>query len=478
VLPAARRVARAAFGDDTLLLERYLERPRHVEVQVFADDHGACIHLFERDCSLQRRHQKVVEEAPAPGLPGNVRARMGETAVAAARAIGYVGAGTVEFLYDPERERFHFMEMNTRLQVEHPVTEMVTGIDLVAWQLRVAAGEPLPLAQHEVACHGHAIEVRLYAEDPARDFLPASGPVDWFDTPAGDGHLRVDAGVRAGDAVGVHYDPMIAKLIVHGADRHEAAARLVRALAATDVGPLASNLPFLRALATHPAWLEADVDTGFIRRHAESLAPARMPRNDALAAAAAYLLSTPVVEGAGPWERLRGFRLNLPRHERLRLGVDGDAVDVAARHEAGDIHLTLDGETLRLDAPRRGAGETVRYAQSGRGRRVRVHAQGEILHLDDGRARRSITRLPPATPAGDAQGHGAGQLVAPMPGRVVTLAVAPGDRVASGQALVVLEAMKMEHTLTAPGDGEVTAVGCTAGAQVDEGVVLINLELD
>jgi 3-methylcrotonyl-CoA carboxylase alpha subunit len=284
--------------------------------------------------------------------------------------------------------------------------------------------------------------------------------------------------VRAGDSVGVHYDPLIAKLIVWGADRREATARLVQALAATDAGPLVSNLPSLRALAAHPAWLAAEVDTGFIARHADSLKPAHMPRDDALAAAAAYLLSAPVAHDAGPWERLRGFRLNLPHHERLRLGLGEDAVDVVARREAGGIHLTVDGETLQVDSPRQGPGATVSFTRAGRERRVRVHTHGETLHLDDGAARASVTRLPPATPAGGAQVHGAGQLVAPMPGRVVSLAVAAGDRVTAGQALVVLEAMKMEHTLTAPAEGEVTSVGCTAGEQVDEGMVLITLELD
>ena len=477
-LPAARRVAKAAFGDDTLLLERYLERPRHVEVQVFADAHGGCVHLFERDCSVQRRHQKVVEEAPAPGLPDAVRERMGEVAVAAARAIGYRGAGTVEFLYDPAREDFHFMEMNTRLQVEHPVTEMITGIDLVAWQLRVAAGEPLPLAQDGIRRRGHAIEVRLYAEDPERDFLPASGPVQWFDTPAGDGHVRVDAGVRAGDAVSVHYDPMIAKLVAWGTDRSQAAARLGRALAQTAVGPLASNLSFLRTLAGHPAWLAGDLDTGFLARHAAELGAPRMDARDALAGAAAYLLAAEPEARASPWERLRGFRLNLPACTRLRLELGGEVHDLVVEPRRDDTLLHLPGDPVALASIERVDDGGLAFRADGHTRRVHVRHDGDVLHLDDGRARAAVTRLPPATPAGGGQVHGAGRLVAPMPGRVVSLTVAAGDRVSAGQPLVVLEAMKMEHTLAAPGDGHVESVGCSSGAQVDEGAVLVVLELD
>ncbi len=458
------------------MLERYLERPRHVEVQVFADAHGGCIHLFERDCSVQRRHQKVVEEAPAPDLPDAVRERMGEVAVRAAQAIGYRGAGTVEFLYDPASEAFHFMEMNTRLQVEHPVTEMITGIDLVQWQLRVAAGEPLPLTQSQVPRSGHAIEVRLYAEDPARDFLPATGALQWLSLPEG-GPVRVDTGVRRGDAVGVHYDPMIAKLIVHGQTRAEAVARLRDALGRCAIGPLSSNLTFLRSVAAHPQWAAGAVDTGFLARAAQDLKPAPMREADALLGAALWCASEPPAPSSGPWQRLRGFRLNLPPVQRARLAVDGAPFDarIEAVHDALTVYLG--GDTRTVTAVRRDA-QLLEFRDAGRRQRLRVHADGDELHLDTGLATAMVQVLPAATPAGDAAAHGAGQLVAPMPGRVVSLHVAGGDRVFAGQALVVLEAMKMEHTLTAPGDGTVESVACVQGAQVEEGTVLVALTLD
>ncbi|HSK40851.1 MAG TPA: acetyl-CoA carboxylase biotin carboxylase subunit, partial [Arenibaculum sp.] len=275
-LAGARREAASAFGDERVLLEKYLTRPRHVEIQVFADRHGNCVYLFERDCSIQRRHQKVVEEAPAPALPPGTRQRMGEAAVAAARAIGYVGAGTVEFLLD-EDGAFYFMEMNTRLQVEHPVTEMITGQDLVEWQFRVAAGEPLPVGQDDLAISGHAIEVRVYAEDPARDFLPQTGRLDHLAFPEPGPHVRIDAGVRAGDRISIHYDPMIAKLIVWDHDRPAAVRRLRAALGATQIAGLNANVGFLSAIAAHPAFLAADLDTRFIERHHADLLPAQAP---------------------------------------------------------------------------------------------------------------------------------------------------------------------------------------------------------
>ncbi len=481
LLPATRRVARAAFGDDTLLLERYLERPRHVEIQVFADAHGNCIHLFERDCSVQRRHQKIVEEAPAPDLPQDVATRMGQVAVRAAQVIGYRGAGTVEFLYDPEQRDFHFMEMNTRLQVEHPVTEMITGVDLVEWQLRVAAGEALPMTQEQVPRRGHAIEVRLYAEDPSRDFLPATGTLHWLTLPE-DAHTRVDTGVRRGDAVGVHYDPMIAKLIVHGADRGEAVARLRAALARARIGPLASNVAFLRAVAAHPEWAGGAVDTGFLGRRMDALQPARMTAADALLAAALWLAAAPAPAAAGPWERLRGFRLNLPPAERARLAMDGDPtsaepVDVSIEPRPGGATVRTAAGPRTVSGVHRDGG-LLEYREEGR--RVRLHAwlHGDALHLDTGEATAQVRVLPTATPASSDAAHGAGALVAPMPGRVVALHVAAGDRVEAGQALVVLEAMKMEHTLTAPGPGSVEQVGCAEGVQVEEGVVLVALALD
>jgi len=475
-LQAARRIARAAFGDDTLLLERYLERPRHIEIQVFADGHGNCIHLFERDCSVQRRHQKIVEEAPAPELAPALRDAMGEAAVRAALAIGYRGAGTVEFLHDPAADSFHFMEMNTRLQVEHPVTELITGVDLVEWQLRAAAGEPLALAQHEVGACGHAIEVRIYAEDPQRDFLPVAGALDWVELPAGE-HVRVDAGVRAGDRVGVHYDPMIAKLIVHGEDRAQAVQRLGRALGEASLGPIASNLGFLRALAAHPQWSRGALDTGFLAREQQALAPATLAADDALLAAAAWLASEPPPAPATPWDTLTGLRLNLPSRRIARLAAGGQAVDVVVEALGAGLTVHQPGTTRRLDRVLRD-GARLRLEEAGAARSVTVHASAGALHLDDGHATATVQVRPAATPATADTLHGAGQIVAPMPGRVASLAAREGERVVAGEALVVLEAMKMEHTLRAPAAGVVELVGCREGAQVEEGAVLVSLALD
>jgi 3-methylcrotonyl-CoA carboxylase alpha subunit len=419
----------------------------------------------------------VVEEAPAPDLPATVRERMGEVAVRAAKAINYRGAGTVEFLYDPDTQQFHFMEMNTRLQVEHPVTELITGIDLVEWQLRVAAGEPLPLTQQQVRCDGHAIEVRLYAEDPARDFVPATGPVRWLDTPD-DADVRVDAGVRAGDAVGVHYDPMIAKLIVHAPDRAATVARLRSALAATRIGPLVNNVGFLRAITAHPQWSAGAVDTGFLGREQDALTPAEIAADDALLGAAAWFAGEPAPAGSGPWQRLRGFRLNLPPVHRLRLAANGEPACDAIVSAAGDtLHVQLPGRTRTIEPGARSEA-ALAYSEDGARRRIAVHLDDSVLHLDDGRANASVQVLATASPAGADQHHGAGQLIAPMPGRVVSLAVALGDRVERGQAIVVLEAMKMEHTLSAPAAGSVEHVGCAEGEQVEEGSVLVALALD
>ena len=474
VLPATRRVARAAFGDETLILERYLECPRHIEIQVFADAHDNCVHLFERDCSVQRRHQKVVEEAPAPGFPPAVRERMGDAAVNAARAIGYRGAGTVEFLYDDTSGGFHFMEMNTRLQVEHPVTEMITGVDLVEWQLLVAAGERLPLAQEQLDVDGHAIEARLYAEDPDRDFLPATGPIAWFDVPDG---VRTDAGVRAGDAVSVHYDPMIAKLIVHGRSRHQTLASLRQALSDVRIGPLTSNLGFLRALAGNARWNDGAVDTGFLARSSQAFGGREMTPADVLVGAAVWCTSQTSEAHSSPWDALRGLRLNLPACHRLRLDISGEVTDlrVEPSNECTTVHLGTASHTV---SHVRRTDKVLRFRKAGHEHRLTVHEAAGVLHLDDGNATARVSVLPVATPSEGASLHGAGTLTAPMPGRVVAVHVSAGDRVETGQALVVLEAMKMEHTLKAPAPGAVTQVGCRDGEQVEEGVLLISLELD
>jgi 3-methylcrotonyl-CoA carboxylase alpha subunit len=490
---------------------------------VFADDHGNCVHLYERDCSLQRRHQKVVEEAPAADLPSQVRDQMAQVAVHAARTIDYRGAGTVEFLYDAHgghrggdhsaSNGFYFMEMNTRLQVEHPVTEAITGVDLVQWQLLVAAGEALPLSQEQIHISGHAIEARIYAEDPLRDFLPATGPVHWMHFPQSPG-VRIDAGITAGTSVSAYYDPMIAKLIVHGDSREQAIARLRAALHASDLGPLANNIGFLRDLAAHDQWLRGAVDTRFLAQASEQLRGQVLPIAEAALAANAWLVTAPPSAPLNPWNQLRGMRLNLTACERSRLRVAGTLTDCLVEHH--DEHCTIrlivhdaaqpvdgagtntdpnpdlgptainappsttesgDNQAHILHALRREK-ESVSFEYAGQQRRFRVHANGDDLYIDNGNARALVTVLASATPAQRSQFQGAGQMLSPMPGRVVSVLVAEGDRVAAKQALTVLEAMKMEHTLIAPGAGTITAVNCSAGEQVEEGVVLIAIELD
>ncbi len=482
-LAAARREALAAFGDGRLLLERYLTRPRHVEMQVFADSHGQCVYLFERDCSIQRRHQKVVEEAPAPGLPPELRARMGETAAAAARAIGYQGAGTVEFLLDADG-RFYFMEMNTRLQVEHPVTEFITGLDLVEWQLRVAAGEKLPLRQEQLAVNGHAIEVRLYAEDPERDFLPATGRLDHLRFPAAGPHVRIDTGVREGDSITVHYDPMIAKLIVWDSDRAAALRRLRAALADTEVAGLATNTGFLAAIAGHPAFAAADLDTGFIARHRDSLLPPSGPPSDTvLGLACVGVLLEREAEAAreaaasadpySPWALRDGWRLNEDAHDELQLRCGAATVTVPLVYRPGGWDLSLPGGTVAARGRLSPDGRLEAELGAVRRRAGFVRLGDELSVFLDGRGHR-LTLV--ATLPGDAPEHAAGGVVAPMPGTITALLVEAGAKVAKGQPLVVMEAMKMEHTLAAPADGTVAALHFPVGAMVEDGATLVDFQ--
>jgi 3-methylcrotonyl-CoA carboxylase alpha subunit len=480
-LEAARREAAAAFGDERVLIEKYLERPRHIEVQVFADRHGNTVHIFDRDCSIQRRHQKVIEEAPAPGLDDDQRRRMGEAAVAAARAVGYVGAGTVEFI--AEAGNFYFIEMNTRLQVEHAVTEAVTGLDLVEWQLRVAAGEALPRHQHEIARHGHAIEARLYAEDPDRDFLPQTGTLHRLELPPAD-LARVDAGVRQGDRVTPFYDPMVAKLIVWGADRPAAVARMRRALSATAVLGLRTNLGFLARVAAHPDFAGGGVDTGFIERHRKALLPPPGPAPAAALAAAALWRLRSRAEAAttlgaqsgdrfSPWACRDGWRLmgESPQDVVLRDGAEERTVAAVARG-AGWL-MRLDGSELGVGGSVLGDG-ALALRLDGVSRRVRVLARGpEIAVFIDGESWRFDEVDPLAPPAG--QDPGAGRLTAPMPGRVTRHFATPGALVRRGDPLMVIEAMKMEHTITAPADGVVSAVRFAVGELVEEGAELIAL---
>jgi 3-methylcrotonyl-CoA carboxylase alpha subunit len=467
-LDGAKREALGSFGDDRVLIEKYLPAPRHIEVQVFADAHGNVVHLHERDCSIQRRYQKVVEEAPAPGLKPKMRQAMGEAAVAAAKACGYVGAGTIEFIV--EKEKFYFMEMNTRLQVEHPVTEAVTNTDLVEWQLRVAAGEKFTRDQSEIALKGHAIEVRLYAENPERGFLPATGTLHRLRLPSQT--ARVETGVREGDAVTPFYDPMIAKIVAWGPDREAARVRLGRALAETGVLGVTTNLGFLARVIGDKDYAAAKLDTGFIERRKEALLALAPPVPDsALAVAALYWLAGEPA-GGDPWARRDGWRLNLPKAaQTLEFRSDDQLLTVAATASG-------DGWELQLGERRRQA--TASFAPDGAatltldGARCRavVLAYGETLTVSiDGESWR-LERVDSLAPPAGADVH-AGRLSAPMPGRVVQLLVAAGDTVRQGQPLMVIEAMKMEHTIAAPRDGAVETVRYAVGDLVEEGAELI-----
>ncbi len=490
-LESARRESRAAFGDDKVLIERYMAKPRHIEIQVFADSHGNAVHLFERDCSIQRRHQKVIEEAPAPGMPLAMREKMGAAAVQAAKAIGYLGAGTVEFIADASEglreDNFFFIEMNTRLQVEHPVTEMITGQDLVEWQLRVAMGEPLPLVQSKIPLNGHAFEVRLYAENPDTGFLPSTGKLRHLRLPAGADGVRIDTGVREGDDVSIFYDPMIAKLIVHGADRTQARMRLCAALEAVQIAGPAGNAGFLRAIAGHPAFASGDVDTGFIERHSAELIPANngvAADDTVLALASLAVLNTRVQQACAtaarsddpysPWFCTDGWRANAAGRETLRFVSNGAEVSILVEHAPDGMHLHLPGGekrarvtlangqlTAELGGCKIAAGVNIEGARitvmlAGHAHVIDLHDPVHEAELDEG---------------------GSGDIIAPMPGKLISVLVKAGDSVRKGDPLAVLEAMKMENTLTAPADGIVAEVNYAAGEQVDEGAVVVSFKL-
>jgi 3-methylcrotonyl-CoA carboxylase alpha subunit len=485
-MAGARREAKAAFGDDSLLIEKYLDHPRHVEMQVFADTHGSVVHLFERDCSLQRRHQKVIEEAPAPGLPDAVRQALGEAAVAAAKAVNYVGAGTVEFLY--QDEQFYFIEMNTRLQVEHPVTEMITGQDLVEWQLRVADGQPLPVKQGDLAVSGHAFEARIYAEDPQKSFLPSIGRLDHLVPPAESAHVRVDTGVVQGDSVSPHYDPMIAKLVVWDIDRDAALARLRWALAAYQVVGVATNVDFLSTVAAHPAFAAVELSTHFIDLHRDALIPQPpVPDDWALAFAALQVVlgqqekaAVRAAESADPWSPWAvsdGWRMNDDNHHDMTF-LHGDAPILVTLHyrQAGCWRIDLPGGSQELRAERAADGGLCVEMGGLRRQAVVVQRGSELVILDQGRQHRLLLD-DPAERAG-AQDAVSGTLAAPMPGKVIQVLVAEGDKIAKGQALVVLEAMKMEHTIAAPVAGTIAALHYSPGDQVADGAELLVLDPD
>jgi 3-methylcrotonyl-CoA carboxylase alpha subunit len=476
-LAAARREALKSFGDPRLLLERFVEKGRHVEIQVFADTHGGAVHLFERDCSLQRRHQKVIEEAPAPGLPAATRAAMGEAAVAAARAVGYVGAGTVEFLYDGRE--FYFLEMNTRLQVEHPVTEMITGLDLVEWQLRVADGGSLPLRQDQVVQRGHAVEARLYAEDPERGFLPSTGRIVRLRLPLDRDHVRVDTGVREGDEVSIHYDPMLAKVIAWGTDRLEAIDRLRAALEDTDVDGLRTNTRFLwEILGTEPV-RSGDVSTRLLETGLMQGASTAAEQATAWLVAAAAGPTLGVAQRGAfdgrstPWGGHGGFRLNAPAALRLALRLGDERRWLRLVPLGPDLQVEIDGRVHLIESVGTTAGRI-----SGRidgepfDARVEVTEDGFVL-------RRQCRRYEFAEDTGAehrASAEHEGHLRSPMPGLVLDVRARAGDCVEAGSVLVVLEAMKMEHSLSAPWSGTVSAVAVKPGDRVEEGVELVVLE--
>jgi 3-methylcrotonyl-CoA carboxylase alpha subunit len=495
-LASCKREAINSFGDDAVLIEKYVQRPRHIEIQVFGDMQGNYVFLFERDCSVQRRHQKVLEEAPAPGMTPELRARMGQAAVEAARAVNYVGAGTVEFIVEqpggyahPEQMKFYFMEMNTRLQVEHPVTEAITGLDLVEWQLRVAAGEPLPLRQDQLQIQGHAIEARICAENPDNNFLPATGTLKVYGLPA---HVtferapqgtRVDSGVRQGDTISPFYDSMVAKLIVHGATRAEALARMDAALAQTHIVGLATNVQFLRHVTTSASFAQAQLDTALIPREAAVLFNQdKVGLPLAAAALVAHTLQAEQTLAAqkdahgwqDPWAQRDGWKSHGAQARSFTVEYAGaQHVVLLTNVRGGALQLAVAGESLPLHWAVQGAALDISLGNARAA--VHLYRNGDVAQVFTARGATQIIAIDALAHAGDTQAEG-GRLTAPMPGKVVSFAVKAGDAVKKGQALAVMEAMKMEHTIAAPADGTVAELLFAPGDQVTEGAELLRLE--
>lgn len=442
MLSACKREALSSFSNDHVMLEKYVTKPRHVEVQVFGDSHGNAVYLHERDCSLQRRHQKVVEEAPAPHLPDKIRKQLGEAAVKAVKAIKYQNAGTIEFIMDSQTHDFYFMEMNTRLQVEHPVTEMITGLDLVEWQLRVAAGEKLPLTQKEIPQNGHAIEVRLYAEDPAQGFLPQIGQIGFFIHP----DARVDTGVEEGDAISIHYDPMIAKIITHASTREEAIAAMATALDETILTGLVTNQEFLSNIMRHPAFIGGDVDTGFIARHEAMLLPADygMADDGDLLNAADIMTSGDEADDNDIWGGGDHWRLN---------GSFSTTVTLINRGQSHKVNIGKSTTIPQLD------NATIVHGDDG----LTIFRNGKVIHLTI-----------PVTGNGE-DDAGEGHIIAPMPGKIISVMVKKGDSVIKNQPLIVMEAMKMEMTIRARQDGVIDTLSVANGQQVADGIVLLSI---
>ncbi len=494
-LEGAQREGKASFGDAAVLIEKYLVKPRHIEVQVFGDDHGEVVHLFERDCSLQRRHQKVIEEAPAPGMSDQMRAAMGEAAVTAAKAIDYSGAGTIEFIADVSEglnaDRFYFMEMNTRLQVEHPVTELITGHDLVEWQLRVACGETLPAQQSGLAINGWAFEARLYAENAAKGFLPATGTLKTLRFPAENDGVRIDTGVREGDAITPFYDPMIAKIIVHGDTRDAALNKLAAALSASHVAGTITNARFLLELARHPAFAAGDVDTGLIERHFDDLVATVAVPNEAIALAALAALNWPSIDAAAntlaanptasalpasdPWALLGGWRLWDAPEAFITLTQDAQTIDATITFGSARNACSIAwGETQVPLTILTRDGDAVRVSSQGRTFSARTTHNGDSITIFLDGEQHAFT-VPDPLAGGSDEAADADRITAPMPGLIKVVNIAAGDTVSKGDPVIVMEAMKMEHTLTAPRDGIIGELLAGAGDQVEEGTVLLEM---
>jgi len=480
LIPTSQREAQTAFGDDRLLLERYLDQPRHIEVQIFGDQHGNVVHMFERDCSLQRRHQKVIEEAPAQNLRPELRTQLTEAAVAIAKAINYRGAGTVEFLVSGDE--FFFMEMNTRLQVEHPVTEMITGIDLVEWQFKVAAGKHLPCKQNQILCLGHSVEARLYAEEIHNGFLPSAGDLLWLRFPPDNEHVRVDIGVRTGDSIGIHYDPMIAKIIVHDCEPRRSWQRLMQALRHCGVAGLGTNLPLLRGLSSHTAVRCADTDTGFIERNANELVNANATDVSAATALAAFYLwrNGPFCQrhdrrgdADSPWSSASGWRMNLPPELRFNFEIDGVAREVVAKANGNTLDAQIEDRCCRVfESVTPGEdlfivldGQILRGTALMSGQNLLAGVNGLFFTVSDSQSAQSSQI-----------DQNSGTVQATMTGRVIQILAKPGDQVVKGDPVVVLEAMKMEHNLTAPVTGQVRTLDTNLDQFVEQGHILATID--
>ena len=482
-LQAAQREAQSSFGDATLIIEKLIVAPRHIEIQIFADQQGTVIHLYERDCSIQRRHQKIIEEAPAPGVTSQLRNKMGMAAIAVAKAINYVGAGTVEFLLDQEQQ-FYFMEMNTRLQVEHPVTEMITGLDLVEWQLRIAAGEPIPLSQKDIPLHGHAIEARIYAEDPQQQFLPSIGQLRYWQQPEITASVRIDSGVTQGDYISQYYDPMMAKVIAHGDDRDAARLNLLAALQQLQIVGVTTNCDFLSQILRHPSYSNKTISTGFIPQHLSEL----LSRNDeldqhALAIAALYILlqqqshSTSQVGNSdpySPWQVANSWRMNSEAKQLLQFRVPEQIVSITAEITSNGFILHWpEGKPTKV----RGQLDDNNSCQVKIGSQrysVKIISDQQTIAIFGLAKRYFIERYDPNEHYAGAEVI-AGHLTAPMPATVVAISVKAGDTVVRGDRLIILEAMKMEHTIHAPSSGVIAAVHYQVGDQVEEGAELLQL---